>query len=95
MEPTHVHRSFPREKETVEKQKLTTNPVQSCAKSNKQPTTTSASAKSQKSLRRGQIFRKQTRKNSQVNDESSLASKENTNGVAIDVLTHMTTPTDA
>ena len=58
---------------------------------------TPSSTRSQKSLRRGQIFRKQTRKNSQAGiDESSLASKENTTtiGMAHEVMTHMTTPTD-
>ena len=54
-----------------------------------QPTPTST--KSQKSLRRGQIFRKQALKaNGQINDESSIASKEISN-----TFTHMTTPTDA
>jgi len=61
-----------------------------------QPTPTSASNKSQKSIRRGQIFRKQARKSMQQNEESSHASKENTtNGQVNDVLTHLTTPTDA
>lgn len=56
---------------------------------------TPTSAKSQKSIRRGQIFRKQNRKSSAVADEQSFASKENSNGNVHERLTHMTTPTDA